>query len=83
MTQTFWSRAGETWCAVMHRSPMWPFRGYYRCSICLRTHPVSWAHAETSPAEPRGSAPALKREVPEVGSLAVAPVAFASASKAN
>lgn len=65
MTKTFWSRIGELWCTLMHPAPMWPSHGYYRCAVCLRTHPVPWEakarvavphsmRAEAVPAEGRG-----------------------------
>jgi len=27
---------------------MWPVKGYYRCPVCLRAHPVPWEHAQGS-----------------------------------
>jgi hypothetical protein len=33
-------RFGELWCIHTHASVMWPFRGRYRCSVCLREYRV-------------------------------------------
>lgn len=73
MMKSFLSRAGRLWCSLMHHAPMWPMRGYYRCSICLRTYPVLWAHKEALVAGPASVPPAVS----QMGSFAVAPVAFA------
>jgi hypothetical protein len=29
---------------MAHAHAMWPVQGYYRCRVCLRTHPVPWEH---------------------------------------
>ena len=42
MKKTFWSRAADLWCRLMHPDPMWPIHGYYRCPACLREHRVPW-----------------------------------------
>jgi len=34
--------SARAWCKLMHRDPMWPVRGYYRCRQCLRQYPVPW-----------------------------------------
>jgi hypothetical protein len=36
------SRMLNLWCRLMHHDPMWPVNGHYRCSVCLRSHPVLW-----------------------------------------
>jgi len=48
MLRAFWNRIGGLWCNLMHSEPMWPSRGYYRCSTCLREYPVLWAHDDVS-----------------------------------
>lgn len=41
----------RAWCKMMHRDPMWPVAGYYRCPDCLRQYPVPWEyHPPTEPA---------------------------------
>jgi len=75
--KSFLSRAGRLWCSLMHQAPMWPMRGYYRCSICMRTYPVLWAHKEALAAGPGRMSPAMERTVTQIGNFAVAPVAFA------
>jgi len=32
----------SAWCRQMHNSLMWPMHGKYKCSKCLREHPVAW-----------------------------------------
>jgi hypothetical protein len=49
MTGPFWSTLKTTWCKLFHGAPMWPVHGYYRCSTCLRKHPVPWAFREGGP----------------------------------
>jgi len=45
---------GSTWCKVAHEGTMWPVKGYYRCPVCLRAHPVPWEHAQRSTQELAG-----------------------------
>lgn len=40
----FLLQIGRGWCRMIHRSPRWPIRGQYECSICLRRYPVPWAN---------------------------------------
>jgi hypothetical protein len=35
-------RIAEFWCRMMHRSPLWPSHGHYRCRTCWREYPVPW-----------------------------------------
>ena len=35
-------RVAELWCKMMHRAPMWPSHGHYRCRTCGRRYPVPW-----------------------------------------
>lgn len=83
MIKSFWNRAGTLWCTLMHASPMWPSRGYYRCSICLRTYPVLWAQNGSSRASQAASA--CKLTVPQRKSavLPCFPVAFAGDRRRN
>ena len=37
---------GSVWCRLAHAEAMWPVQGYYRCRVCLRTHPVPWEGRE-------------------------------------
>jgi hypothetical protein len=67
MIKSFWDRAGRRWCTLMHRAPMWPTRGHYRCSVCLRQYPVSWAQVTTAPAGTGRLPSALERAVPGIG----------------
>jgi len=55
--KSFWCRAGRLWCSFMHAAPMWPSRGYYRCSICLRIFPVLWLLNKGSSVEQRSAPP--------------------------
>ena len=32
----------QLWCRQMHAGAMWPFRGQYRCRVCLREYPVAF-----------------------------------------
>ena len=77
MKESFLSRAGRLWCTLMHEAPMWPIGGRYRCSICLRTYPISWAHKEPVPTTIRRVPAAGTPAVSQIGGFAVAPVAFA------
>lgn len=49
MIKPFWSTLKALWCRLFHGAPMWPIHGYYRCSTCLRKHPVPWACHEERP----------------------------------
>jgi hypothetical protein len=44
-------RFEQLWCRSMHAQAMWPFRGRYRCQVCLREYPVTFESvAQHSPA---------------------------------
>jgi hypothetical protein len=77
MTTSLWSRAGRLWCTMMHGKSMWPMRGYYRCSVCLRSYPVQWSPYERSSGERSRVRHRMEGAVPEGGRFAVAPSAFA------
>lgn len=47
-------RLRETFCRIFHGRPMHPFRGEYRCRVCLRSYPVRW-----------GSIPKARPDAPE------------------
>lgn len=34
-------RIRRFWCLYMHTGITWPFRGHYRCRVCLREYPVA------------------------------------------
>jgi hypothetical protein len=36
------------WCRWMHRTPMWPINGRYRCPTCMREYEVPWANHDAS-----------------------------------
>lgn len=62
------ARIADFWCRLMHKEPMWPSHGRYRCRTCGRQHRVSWN--EPLPAAPRIMA--LPAESRSRGVLAVA-----------
>jgi hypothetical protein len=67
----------RAWCKLMHRNPMWPVRGFYRCRQCLRQYPVPWELRQLP-------APATEIKVkelrPEVASLRPAALAASRAA---
>lgn len=44
----FLDRFSAWWCRWFHGRPMWPVQGYYRCSTCLRPHPVPWEQGKAA-----------------------------------
>lgn len=46
----FTEQIGRAWCRMMHRDPMWPVNGQYRCPDCLRTYDVPWEKKPVTPA---------------------------------
>ena len=82
MNTSFWFRAGRLWCTVMHGKSMWPSRGYYRCSICLRTYPVRWALDKGFPATRSHVPPSEEGAVSEAGRFVV-PLATFGGRKAK
>ena len=39
---SLFGRLGALWCRAFHTKAMWPIKGKYICSSCLRETPVSW-----------------------------------------
>ena len=76
MKTSFWSGAGRLWCTVMHRKAMWPLRGSYRCSTCLRSYPVRWADDEGFPAARSHGLPAVDGAGSQSSSFALASAAL-------
>jgi hypothetical protein len=65
----WWNNVGDAWCQLMHPDPLWPVKGYYRCPVCLRTHPVPWEHP------PRRATPAaMVTSAGGVGTRSIVPV---------
>jgi len=58
------------WCKMMHRSPMWPVHGYYRCRTCLLEYPVPWElGVNSTPSQHR--TPAFPAGAPRLGGKAI------------
>ncbi len=66
------------WCKLMHPTPMWPVKGYYRCPVCLRSHPVPWEKRPEAVRAPVVVLAARKNEVPLRASSSAATVAVAA-----
>lgn len=77
MTESFWSTLKTTWCKQFHGAPMWPMHGYYRCSTCLRKHPVPWACREGGPVGHSGVTAGMHSTAMGVNGFGVSQVAYA------
>jgi hypothetical protein len=52
--KAFWTSVSNLWCHTMHRSPMWPVNGKYRCPDCMREFSVPWEEHKAEPAASGG-----------------------------
>ena len=51
--KALWTSISSAWCQMIHRSPMWPVNGKYRCRTCMREYSVPWEEPkEESPSKP-------------------------------
>jgi hypothetical protein len=80
MANSFWSQFQIHWCTLIHGEPMWPIHGYYRCSTCLRKHPVPWVRNPGLPAEPIGD---VRSSTAGVGAFGAPEVAYAGRRRRN
>jgi hypothetical protein len=83
MTESFCSTLKTTWCKLCHGAPMWPMHGYYRCSICLRKHPVPWACRGEGPVGHSGVPAGVHSAPTEVNGFGVPQVAYAGQRRRN
>jgi hypothetical protein len=50
-------KIGEFWCIHVHQSAMWPVKGKYRCSVCLREYAVVFESHEPVTVRPSNVLP--------------------------
>ena len=63
MAQASTGRLAAFWCKTMHRSPLWPSHGHYRCRTCFREYPVPW-ELDVKRALPPQKEPAMVKRLP-------------------